>query len=192
MLQDKAQTLKTISGYILKDILGWKIKGDFPDLKKSITIFAPHTAHIDALYGKLGIVQMGEKYLFLSKKELFFFPMNIIMKKFGSMAVRGVKDKNAIYQVVEILNNTDELHVVISPEGWIRKVTKWNKGFYYMAKKANVPIIVTSLDYQKKEIEIKGVIYDLDDYANVLKQINIMYKDVTGKVHKNFSLSSEN
>lgn len=192
MLQDKAQTLKTISGYILKDILGWKIKGDFPDLKKSITIFAPHTAHIDALYGKLGIVQMGVKYLFLSKKELFFFPMNIIMKKFGSMAVRGVKDKNAIYQVVEILNNTDELHVVISPEGWIRKVTKWNKGFYYMAKKANVPIIVTSLDYQKKEIEIQGVIYDLDDYANVLKQINIMYKDVTGKVHKNFSLSSEN
>jgi len=184
--------LKTVSGYILKDILGWKIKGDFPDLKKSITIFAPHTAHIDALYGKLGIAQMGVKYLFLSKKELFFFPMNIIMKKFGSMAVRGVKDKNAIYQVAEILNNTDELHVVISPEGWIRKVTKWNKGFYYMAIKAKVPIIVTSLDYKKKEMEIKGVIYDLDDYANVIKQINTMYKDVTGKVHQNFSLSSEN
>lgn len=192
MLQDKAQTLKTVSGYLLEDILGWKIKGDFPDLKKSITIFAPHTAHIDALYGKLGIAQMGVKYLFLSKKELFFFPMNIIMKKFGSMAVRGVKDKNAIYQVAEILNNTDELHVVISPEGWIRKVTKWNKGFYYMAIKAKVPIIVTSLDYQKKEMEIKGVIYDLDDYANVIKQINTMYKDVTGKVHQNFSLSSEN
>jgi hypothetical protein len=192
LLQDKAQTLKTVSGYILKDILGWKIKGDFPDLKKSITIFAPHTAHIDALYGKLGIAQMGVKYLFLSKKELFFFPMNIIMKKFGSMAVRGVKDKNAIYQVAEILNNTDELHVVISPEGWIRKVTKWNKGFYYMAIKAKVPIIVTSLDYKKKEMEIKGVIYDLDDYANVIKQINTMYKDVTGKVHQNFSLSSEN
>jgi len=192
LLQDKAQTLKTVSGYLLEDILGWKIKGDFPDLKKSITIFAPHTAHIDALYGKLGIAQMGVKYLFLSKKELFFFPMNIIMKKFGSMAVRGVKDKNAIYQVAEILNNTDELHVVISPEGWIRKVTKWNKGFYYMAIKAKVPIIVTSLDYQKKEMEIKGVIYDLDDYANVIKQINTMYKDVTGKVHQNFSLSSEN
>jgi hypothetical protein len=61
-----------------------------------------------------------------------------------------------------------------------------------MAIKAKVPIIVTSLDYQKKEMEIKGVIYDLDDYANVIKQINTMYKDVTGKVHQNFSLSSEN
>ena len=184
--------MRTISGYILTNVLGWKIKGEFPDVKKSITIFAPHTAHIDALYGKLGITQMGVKYIFLSKKELFFFPMSILMKKFGSMAVRGVKDKNAIFQVTEILNNSDELHVVISPEGRIKKVTKWNKGFYYMAKKAEVPIIVTSLDYKKKELEIKGVIYELDDYPTVIRQINLMYKDVTGKNSQNFSLSSEN
>jgi hypothetical protein len=61
-----------------------------------------------------------------------------------------------------------------------------------MAKKAKVPIIVTSLDYQKKEMEIKGVIYDLDDYTNIIKQLNMMYKDATGKVHQNFSLPSEN
>jgi len=187
----KPHTLKTISGYLLKDVLGWKIKGEFPDIKKSITIFAPHTAHIDALYGKLGIAQMGVRYLFLSKKELFFFPMNIVMKKFGSMAVRGVKDENAIYRVVKILNENDELHVVISPEGSINRVSNWNKGFYYMAKKASVPIVVTSLDYTKKEMEVKGVIYDLNDYVTVIKQINQMYNGVTGKVPQNFSLSSE-
>lgn len=71
------------------------------------------------------------------------------------MAVRGVKDKNAIFQVVEILNNTDELHIVISPEGWIRKVPKWNKGFYYMAVKAKVPITITSIDYKKKRWKSK-------------------------------------
>lgn len=105
--------MSTVSGYILTNVLGWKIKGESPDVKKSITIFAPHTAHIDALYGKSGIAQMGVKYLFLSKKELFFFPMNIAMKKFGSMAVRGVKNEN------------DDLHVVISPEGSINRVTNW-------------------------------------------------------------------
>lgn len=183
--------MKTISGFILKDILGWKIKGDFPHLKKSVTIFAPHTAHIDAFYGKLGFSQLRVKYLFLSKKELFFFPMNIVMKKFGSMAVRGVKDENAIYKVVKILKENDELHVVISPEGSIYRVKNWNKGFYYMAKKANVPIVVTSLDYQKKEMEVKGVIYDLNDYVTVITQINQMYNGVMGKVHQNFSLSSE-
>jgi 1-acyl-sn-glycerol-3-phosphate acyltransferase len=64
--------MKTLSGQILNQ-LGWKITGEFPEIKKSVTIFAPHTAHIDAIYGKLGFSEMGVKFLFLSKKELFFF-----------------------------------------------------------------------------------------------------------------------
>ena len=129
--------MKTIYGNVLAQ-LGWEIDGEFPDVKKSIVIFAPHTAHIDAFYGKLGFSELGIKYLFLSKKELFFFPMNLVMRKFCSMSVRGVEGKNAIYQVAEIMKNTDELHVVISPEGRIYKVDDWNKGFYYMAVKAEI------------------------------------------------------
>ncbi|NQU81133.1 MAG: 1-acyl-sn-glycerol-3-phosphate acyltransferase [Bacteroidetes bacterium] len=181
--------MKTFSGNIL-ETLGWKIVGEFPDIKKSITIFAPHTAHIDAIYGKLGFSELGIKYVFLSKKELFFFPMNLIMKKFGSIAVRGVKDKNAIYQVVDLLNSTDELHIVISPEGRTKKMTNWNKGFYYMATKAKVPIVVGYLDYKEKEMGIKGIIYDTDDYKSVMKQINEMYKDVSGKCPEKFVLET--
>ena len=96
--------MKHISGLLLNK-LGWTINGDFPDVKKSITIFAPHTAHIDALYGKLAFMELGVNYLFLSKKELFFFPMNLVMKKFGSMAVGGIKNGNAIYKVANTLNN---------------------------------------------------------------------------------------
>jgi len=183
--------MKTVSGKILKR-LGWKITGDFPDIKKSITIFAPHTAHIDALYGKLGFCELGVKYLFLTKKELFFFPMNLLMKIFGSMPVRGVKNKNAVFQVVDLLNNTNELHIVISPEGWIKKVPNWNKGFYYMALKAKVPIVVSYLDYKKKEVGVKGVIYDIDNYDSVINQINTLYKDVTGKRPEQFVLEANN
>lgn len=174
-------------------LLGWKIVGEFPDIKKSITIFAPHTAHIDAIYGKMGFTELGVKYKFLSKKELFFFPMSLVMKAFGSIPVRGVKDKNAIYQVVDLLNNTEEeLHIVISPEGWIKKVTKWNKGFYYMASKANVPIVVGYLDYGNKEMGVKGVIYDTENYKSVMKQINEYYADVTGKNPEQFALENIN
>ncbi|MCK5136888.1 MAG: glycerol acyltransferase [Bacteroidales bacterium] len=181
--------METIAGKVL-DRLGWKITGDFPDIKKSIIVFAPHTAHIDAFYGKLGITELGINYKFLSKKELFFFPMNLVMKKFGSIAVRGVKNQNAIYQVAELLNNSDELHIVISPEGWIKKVSDWNKGFYYMALKANVPIIVASLDYKVKEMGIKGVIYEIGDYYSVINQINSLYNGVSGKRPDQFVLQT--
>lgn len=182
--------MRTTCGKILKS-LGWKITGEFPNVNKSIVIFAPHTAHIDALYGKLGFVEIGVKYKFLSKKELFFFPMNLLMKKFGSIPVRGVKNHNAIYQVAEILKNTDNLHIVISPEGWIKKVKDWNKGFYYMALKAKVPIIVTYIDYSKKEIGIKGIIEEISDYETVINKINSMYFGVKGKRPENFVLQSQ-
>jgi len=179
--------MKTQYGNVLEQ-LGWKVVGEFPDIKKSIVIFAPHTAHIDAFYGKLGFKELGIKYMFLSKKELFFFPMNLVMKKFGSMAVRGVKGKNAIYQVADILNQADELHVVISPEGRISKVNNWNKGFYYMAVKAKVPIVVGFIDYEKKQIGVKSTIYDLSNYDEVIMQINERYKGVKGKNPEDFVL----
>ena len=182
--------MRTLSGKILKKF-GWKITGDYGDLKKSVTIFAPHTAHIDAIYGKLGFTELGVKFKFLSKKELFFFPMNLVMTKFGSIPVRGVIGKNAIYQVVDLLNSSEELHIVVSPEGWVKKMIKWNKGFYYMAQKAQVPIVVAALDYGRKEMGVLGVIYDTSDFETVMKQIRFFYKDVQGKNPERFALHAD-
>lgn len=182
--------MRTISGKILKR-QGWKISGDFGDVKKSVTIFAPHTAHVDFFYGKLGFTEIGVKFKFLSKKELFFFPMNLIMRRLGSIPVRGVKGKNAIFQVAEMLNNAEELHIVVSPEGWIKKVTKWNKGFFYIAQKAKVPIVVATLDYEKKEMGVKKIIYDTSDFTAVMKEINETYKDAKGKNPDQFAFHEQ-
>jgi len=184
--------MTTLSGYILTKVLGWKINGEFPDIKKSIIIFAPHTSYYDAVYGKLLFNELDIKYTFLSKKELFYFPMNIFMKWFGSVPVRGVPGENAIYKVVQMLQLAESLHIILSPEGAFAKVTKWDKGFYYMACRAKVPIIVGYLDYQKKEIGIKGVIDNPENTNTVMLQINTMYKGVTAKYPKNFSLDLNN
>lgn len=184
--------MTTISGYILTKVLEWKITGEFPNVKKSIIIFAPHTSYYDAVFGKLFLNEIGIKHRFLSKKELFFFPMNILMKWYGSIPIRGIKGENSIYQVTKMLEEAKSLHVILSPEGTFAKVTNWNKGFYHMARKAKVPIVVGYLDYQKKEIGIKGVIDNLADINSVMHQINTMYKDVTAKHPHNFSLELKN
>lgn len=115
--------------------------------------------------------------------------MNILMKWYGAIPVRGVIGQNAIYQVAQMLEDAQNLHVILSPEGGFAKVSKWDKGFYYMAYKAKVPIIVAYLDYKKKEIGIKGVIDNLESLITVMQQINTMYKDVTAKHPRNFSLN---
>lgn len=47
--------------------------------------------------------------------------MNIVMSLFGSIPVRGVKAKNAIHCVVQMLKESQELHIIISPEGTRKK-----------------------------------------------------------------------
>jgi len=42
-----------IPKFILTGVLGWKIKGEFPDIKKSVIIFAPHTSYWDGLWKAL-------------------------------------------------------------------------------------------------------------------------------------------
>jgi len=178
--------MKKVSIYILVNLLGWKIKGEFPDIKKSVVIFAPHTSYWDGLYGKLYLMQLDINYKFLSKKEFFKFPLKYFFRIFGSIPV--YKNKDYIDYVAELISNSKELHIVLSPEGQLAKIKRWKKGYYYMALKANVPIVVSYLDYKKKEIGVKGVLYNLENLNTVMFQINNMYKDVTAKYPENFSL----
>jgi len=178
--------MNVISRFILTGVLGWKIKGEFPDIKKSVIIFAPHTSYWDGFYGKLYLMQLDIKYKFLSKKEFFKFPLKYFFIIFGSIPVDNTKE--FIDYVAILFNSSKELHIVLSPEGHLAKVTRWKKGYYYMAEKANVPIVVSFIDYKKKEIGIKGVIYNPTNIGIVRKEIAELYSDVTAKYPEKFSL----
>ena len=175
-----------ICKYILTTVLGWKIKGDFPNLNKSVIIFAPHTSYWDAFFGKLYLKNIVVKHKFLSKKELFKFPFHLLMYAYGSIPVSS--GRNFILQISEIFNSNKEIHIVLSPEGTRRKVTKWKKGFYYMAEAAHVPIVIGYIDYKKKEIGIKGIIRDPRNIKETMTEINKIYKNVNAKYPENFIL----
>jgi 1-acyl-sn-glycerol-3-phosphate acyltransferase len=178
--------MKAIPKYILTGVLGWKIKGEFPGIKKSVIIFAPHTSYWDGIYGKLYLMQLDISYKFLSKKEFFKFPLKYFFILYGSIPV--YKNKEYIDYVAGLFNNNKELHIVLSPEGQLAKNTRWKRGYFYMAKKANVPIVVSYLDYKKKEIGIKGVIYNLANIGAVKKEVAELYSDVSAKYPGNFSI----
>ena len=176
--------MKDLSGYIL-DLLGWEINGEFPDIKKSVVIFAPHTSYWDGFYGKLFLMQFDINYKFLSKKEFFKFPLKYFFNAFGSIPV--YKNKEYIIQIAQLFDNKKELHIVLSPEGKLAKTTHWKKGFYYMAEKANVPIVVGYIDYKKKELGVKEVITDIGNMNETINKISVMYKNVNAKYPENFA-----
>jgi len=96
--------------------------------------------------------------------------------------------KEFIDYVAGLFNNSKEMHIVLSPEGRLKKITRWKKGYYYMANRANVPIVVGFIDYTRKEIGIKGVIDDFVSIETVRRNITELYSDVSAKYPENFSL----
>lgn len=169
--------------------LGWKIEGTFPAYKKMVIIAAPHTSVLDFINGWLTLRHFGLKTSFIIKKEFFVFPFGYLLKALGGLPVdRGNKKNNMVDQMLELFQKREKFYLVITPEGTRKKTNRWKKGFYLIAQKAQVPIIVTKLDYGRKRL---GPVKEIDSslpYNEVLKQIADCYKDVTGKKADQFEV----
>lgn len=177
-----------IETFVLTKVLGWRLQGLFPDIPQSVIVVAPHTSYWDAIIGKLFLKSVGINHKLLSKKELFFFPVNMVMHLLGAIPVRGVKGHNAILEVSSLFKKNKNLHIVICPEGGFAPTKRWDAGFYYMAFKANVPIVVAYMDYHKKEVGVKSVLTDLSDKDRVFGELIRCYKGVTARHPDHFVL----
>ena len=183
--------MKKISRIILESF-GWKLTGSFPDIKKSVVVLAPHTSSWDFIIGRLYLDAMDIESFTLIKKEMFFFPFNIIMSKLGAIPVdRGNKKINHISQLKSIFDEREEFNLFIAPEGTRKKVIHWKKGFFYIAKEADVPIVLSYIDYKKKRIGIEGIVNDTSSIQNTMKEINIFYKNINAKHPERFLMDTK-
>jgi 1-acyl-sn-glycerol-3-phosphate acyltransferase len=168
--------MKTIAGLILK-LLGWKITGSIPaDVRKSVMIIAPHTSQWDFIIGRLAYWKLNLKARFLIKKEFFFFPLGYILRMFGALPVDRSKGFNIVTQSIDILNKFDDIVIIITPEGTRKRNDNWKKGFYFIAHKAEVPIIIGFLNYKDKIAGIGPSLYPSGNFEEDFKFIEDYYR----------------
>ena len=146
--------MQKLSKFIFTQILGWKLIGDFPKhLKKYVVIAAPHTSWKDFPIAILARNYSGEKVNFIGKNSLFKSPFGFIFRALGGTPVDRSQNSNMVDAIVQIFEKREEFRLGISPEGTRKKVTNWKTGFYYIAKGANVPIVMATLDFEHKQIK---------------------------------------
>ena len=59
--------------------------------------------------------------------------------------------------------------------------------FYYIAQKANVPIVIVGINYKKKEIGIIDKLFPTNNIENDMKRIQEQLTNISGKIEKNFN-----
>jgi len=79
--------------------------------------------------------------------------------------------------------------IAVAPEGTRKLTLKWKKGFYFIANKAGVPIVLAFLDYKKMEMGLGHVFYPTGDIEKDMPEIMAFYKDKMGRFPERFRVS---
>jgi 1-acyl-sn-glycerol-3-phosphate acyltransferase len=175
--------IRAIYSFLYFKVMGWKINGAFPpDLKKYIVAVAPHTSSWDFIIGVMvrSIMKM-QNTKFLGKSPLFKPPFGWFFRAIGGYPVDRSKHNDMVQQVTDIFNSHENFILGLAPEGTRKKVDKLKSGFYYIAKKAGIPIVPCGFDFAKKEVVIGEPFYPSEDIEKDMSFLISFYRNVTGK-----------
>ncbi len=158
----------------LKLLFGWDISLHVPEnIEKAVVVMGPHTSNWDFVLGRLAFYMMRLKGRYLVKKDIFVFPLGMILKGLGAIPVDRSKNNNMVDLVAQLFKEKEELFVVFTPEGTRSYNPHWKKGFYYLALKAEVPILLAYVDFPTKKGGFLEVFYptgNVDEDIKFIKQ----------------------
>ena len=166
--------------------IGWRVDMTYPEkAKKCVIIVAPHTSNWDFIIGRLAFNIYGLPIKFLIKSDLFVGPMGWLLKKMGGIPVDRSKKSNLTDQIAAMYHGQDRLAITFTPEGTRAYNPDWKKGFYYIAQKANVPIMMGYLDYKNRRGGFIGEFIPTGDVEKDIDEMKKVYFGIEGKVPEN-------
>ena len=173
-------------GRFMMGIRGWRVEGEFPDLKKMVLIVAPHTSNWDfptGLYVKFAM-RMGGR--FVGKHTLFRGPLGPVMRWLGGIPVDRSAAAGFVSEVARVVREAERMTLVIAPEGTRKLTGKWKSGFYRIALEAGVPIFPVGFDYPRKVIFMKPPFQPTGDYEKDLAYLRSLYDAQMALVPRNY------
>lgn len=179
-----------ISRTLFYKVLGWKVNVTVPHHDKCIICVAPHTSNWDFIIAELYYHAIGRKAGFLMKKEWFFWPLGPIFRKMGGVPVWRSKHTSMTDNLAEEAKKRESFGLCITPEGTRSLNPEWKKGFYFIALKAGIPILLYGVDYEKKVIQCTKMIIPSGDVDKDMREIKLYFKDFKGKKPEKFSIGN--
>lgn len=176
--------------WMLYKHLGWRkvVTVDVPE--KYIICLAPHTSNWDLFLGQLYAHAESIRSNFLMKKEWFFWPLGPIFRKMGGIPVWRSKHTSMTDNLANEAKKRDSFILCITPEGTRSLNPDWKKGFYFIAEKAGIPILLYGVDYQRRLIQCTKVIIPSGDVDKDMREIKLYFKDFKGKKPEKFTIGN--
>jgi 1-acyl-sn-glycerol-3-phosphate acyltransferase len=162
-------------------LIGWRTHVIPPPSSSYVLIGAPHTTNWDFGLALLLITAEQIPIRVMGKDSLFRGPVGILMRSVGAFPVYREESRNMVDQVAARFDEYDDMIIGIAPEGTRGKSSRWKTGFYYIALKARVPIVLAYLDYGNKVIGLGPSIMPTGDIQADFEIIRNFYAAIVGK-----------
>ncbi len=176
--------------WLLYKHMGWTAEVTEAHPDKYIICLAPHTTNWDFVLGQLNNGATGIGSNFLMKKEWFFWPLGPIFKRLGGIPVWRSKHTSMTDNLAETARQAKTFRLCITPEGTRSPNPDWKKGFYFIALKAELPILLYGIDYEKRLIECTKTIIPNGDLDQQMREIKLYFSKFKGKKPENFALGN--
>ena len=182
--------MKLIFRWFLR-IAGWSlIEKPLPtvNVNKAIGIFAPHTSNWDFVTMIMANFAWGLKVRFLGKHSLFAWPFGWFFRALGGMPVVRHESHNIVDQVVDLIESNDKILLALSPEGTRSYTPYWKTGFYHIAERSGLPIVMFYLDNKTRTIGFSDLFYVTGNIDADMKKIGDYFSDKIGYYPEKTSL----
>ena len=173
--------IQSLSKFIFNKLWGWRVDVTEPVPQKCIMCIAPHTSNLDFLVGQLYAQSAGFSAGFLMKKEWFFWPLGPVFRRLGGIPVYRQKNSSLTDILAERAKESDVFRLAITPEGTRNLVATWKRGFYYIAQKAGIPIMLYAIDAQHRTIVCHRTLHPTGNTDNDMREIMEYYRPYIGR-----------
>jgi len=153
-----------------------------------VVIAAPHTSNWDFPLGILAARAINLDVHWMGKHTLFRWPYGWFFRAIGGTPVQRDGGQDYIGQMTELFEHSDQLVLALAPEGTRSKIDHWKTGFHYIARAAEVPILLAYLDFGNKRVGTGNLLYPGKDIDADFDQIRQFYTTMRGKNPENASL----
>jgi 1-acyl-sn-glycerol-3-phosphate acyltransferase len=160
-------------------LAGWTVEGSVPG-PKGVIIGAPHTSNWDGVFLLAAGWIFRVKLSWVGKHTLFRFPFGGLLRALGGIPIDRGAPQGLVGQLTERFAATERLFVTIPPEGTRRFVPYWKSGFYWVAREANVPIVLGFLDYGRKVAGLGPTLHPTGDVRADMDRIRAFYEGIEG------------
>lgn len=167
--------LRAFGRWVLK-AMRWRAEGEFADQPRLVVAIAPHSSNWDFVVGAAFLFVLGVRVAFIGKHTLFRGPLGSFMRWLGGIPVDRSRPEGFVEAMATAFNSSDQLWLVIAPEGTRRQGAEFKSGFYRIAQAAGVPVFPVYLNYRRRTTGFLPVLAADTDVAEGVEQVRqLMY-----------------